>query len=332
MKKITTLIGTLCIIGSIVNAQSDSNKKIPAGKTPSDLATSLLNSTTRDIGDTIIYFDGNSFFADAFDPDFTSANEDLDGAALAAELVNVGYPSPSGFISFYSIDSVTQDTSWEIGAASWFNPVGQADNWFEFGPIQIPTSGAHLSWDHYVPDNNFRDGYEVLVSTTGIGNYADFIDPPIYVVGDNSAANLNDNTPTPQDVDIPFEYNGQLVWIAFHHNANDQFLLFLDNILVTEANVTSITDPSSLLNQVEIYPNPIIDIATLNYNSKSSGIGDINIYDITGKLVNSLKDEKINIGINSQLINVSNLQGGVYLYEIATPAGKVNGNFVVAGR
>ncbi len=61
MKKITTLIGTLCIIGSIVNAQSDSNKKIPAGKTPSDLATSLLNSTTRDIGDTIIYFDGTVF-------------------------------------------------------------------------------------------------------------------------------------------------------------------------------------------------------------------------------------------------------------------------------
>ncbi len=79
-------------------------------------------------------------------------------------------------------------------------------------------------------------------------------------------------------------------------------------------------------------PNPAFDQITLNYLVKRSSNIRVKIYDVTGKLLNTIDNGLMGAGINKQDIDVSNLKSGLYFYEIVTPSGKVNGNFVVAGR
>jgi hypothetical protein len=79
-------------------------------------------------------------------------------------------------------------------------------------------------------------------------------------------------------------------------------------------------------------PNPASDNITLNYLVKRFTNISINIYDVAGKLLNTIDNGDMNAGINKQIIDVSDLENGLYLYEIISSTGKVNGNFIVAGR
>jgi hypothetical protein len=76
-------------------------------------------------------------------------------------------------------------------------------------------------------------------------------------------------------------------------------------------------------------PNPAFDIITLNYLVKRTADVRVNIYDVTGKLINTIDNGKMAAGINKQQVDVSDLSNGLYLYEIVSGAGKVNGNFIV---
>jgi hypothetical protein len=86
------------------------------------------------------------------------------------------------------IEEFSVDTGNYFGCYSWFTTVAQADDWFIFGPVTIPDMGATLRWQHLIPDNDFRDGYEVLVSTSP--ESFDFVDK-IYEVSDNEVAILD---------------------------------------------------------------------------------------------------------------------------------------------
>ncbi len=124
------------------------------------------------------------------------------------------------------------DTGYFYAATSWFSSPGMADNWLILGPVTIPSGGAKLTWRVKDLDPNFKDGYEVLSTTTG-GSPGNFTNPPLYSVADNDAS--LDTAWTSQT--IMFDsviFGGQNIWIAFHHNANDQYILLLDNIMLTE--------------------------------------------------------------------------------------------------
>lgn len=122
------------------------------------------------------------------------------------------------------------DTNFFYGATSFFTNIGQANNWLEIGPISIPANGANLKWKHLYYLNNKRDGYEVLLSTTGLTK--DYYNsPPVFSRTDNDSQTDGNTSWTSQQISIPANiYGNSDIYIAFHHYAYNMYYLFLDDI------------------------------------------------------------------------------------------------------
>jgi hypothetical protein len=71
-------------------------------------------------------------------------------------------------------------------------------------------------------------------------------------------------------------------------------------------------------NGISVYPNPAKDEITLSMNNAKSSEITVTIYDITGKLVSTLLNEKANQGFVNYKLDVSAISAGVYFVTIKT--------------
>lgn len=185
--------------------------------------------------DTLFYFEGLYF---AVDPSVSSNFDinviDEDGLTPNDAL---GFTS-SNWGTFYDLIA-PGDTDFYQLATSWFNDPGQSDNWIIFGPLQAGTQSSTLSWFHLIPDNDFRDGYRVLATTAG-NTVNDFGSATVLKnFSDNDPLTDGDTTWTFQSANLPASFNGQQVYIAFHHNATDMFLLGLDEFIFSKCDAST---------------------------------------------------------------------------------------------
>jgi len=182
---------------------------------------------------------------------------------------NPGLPTgyTANWMLFYSPVTIPGDTNFFLGSTSWFVDTTQAaDNWFDFGSLNIPAgSTPSLKWEHLMPDNNFRDGYEVRISTVGnsIANFQ--AGTQLISFADNVASTDGDTVWTPQNVSLS-AYAGQTVWIAFHHNANNQYMLYLDNIRVEDCITQAVAPIANFVGT----PTTITACHTVTYTDASS--------------------------------------------------------------
>jgi hypothetical protein len=108
-------------------------------------------------------------------------------------------------------------------SSSWFSPVGQADDWLISDTIEVTEANTFLIWQAFTPDQNYRDGYQVRVSTT-TKDVASFTDQLL-----NVPAELT--TWQTRSVSLS-AYVGKKIFFAFRNNSVDKFLLYMDNIMV----------------------------------------------------------------------------------------------------
>ncbi len=119
-----------------------------------------------------------------------------------------------------------------VSATSLFQSPGIANNWLIFGPVTLPATGASLQWKHKFPDHTKRDGYAVLLSTTGY-THTHFTSTPLFTMSDNDAFTLGDTVWTIRSAQIPSApYGNQSVWIGVHHYADNMFYIALDDFRV----------------------------------------------------------------------------------------------------
>ncbi len=119
--------------------------------------------------------------------------------------------------------SVRGTTSHVIVSTSWFNPVGQADDWLISPAVTIEQANTFLTWQAWSPDAAFRDGYEVRISTTD-NAIPSFTTVALTVPAENTTA-------TNRSLKLD-QYIGQTIYFAFRNNSIDKFLLYMDNISV----------------------------------------------------------------------------------------------------
>lgn len=279
------------------------------------------NAFTAAEGDTLFFFDGSTFFGDTPTVDFNnfdSDNVDNDGLPINANIAD-GFSTTGGYTFYYSVDSVTGDSSFYFAATSWFEGLTGAaalsDDWFTFGPINVPSSGGTLQWKHRMPDNDFRDGYQVIINTSSI-DPADFVSSgdTVFSVGDNAASTNNDTAWTAQSVQLG-GYADLPIFVAFHHNAADMFILYLDDVALVEGSV-GISKVNPLEASMNIYPNPTSGNSTLTYALKDNADVQVKVIDFTGKTVMSLNQGRQNSGFHNLNIDLSSLPAGVYAYNI----------------
>lgn len=270
-------------------------------------------NANRAAGDTLFFTEAEAFYGTGIDGTFAYTTEDIDG--LPSNMTN-NFPSPDwgNFYSLLPYDFFPEDvdTAYYFAATSWFNSPGQAHNWIEFGPINIPATGATVSW--YVKTNpNFRDGYEVLINTTGLSSF-DFVDPAIYTRTDlypSSATDAIDTVFQMFSATLPASYNGMPIYLGFHHNAVDMDVIYLDNILVAEGAATSVNEVENALFVSEVFPNPSNAIASFTVNAKEAGVVNYTITDLSGRVVTT-KAENIGAGMNTISFNANALAAGIY--------------------
>jgi len=303
MKKIYLFV-VLIACTTFVFAQSKTG--VSSNYVMSSQKINVHQSETKTVGDTLMHFDGSSFFVNPVDePAFNFLNEDIDGLPST----NPGWTAYMGFYSLNPQDFLHNDvdSAFMIGATSWFTPPGQADDWFSFGPLTIPAlTGAKIVYAvHWNPA--WRDGYEILVSTTGMDNYTSFTDPAIYSLGDLNP-NPNDAIDTLwsyRTINIPSSYNGIPVYISFHHNANDMDVLWIDEISVIEEQVLGLLDQNTV--NANIFSND----KNVYVNLPKTENGIINIYDGIGQLVKS-----VSINNANTFINMNDVASGIYLVNV----------------
>lgn len=302
MKKFT-LIALFIAIGTTLMAQ------VPT-KSGDMMSVNKANQpqiiSSKAVGDTLVYFNGNFFDVNATDmANFGFVNESIDG-------LSPNNPVCNEFCYYYATDLVEYGMPWDVDSAfymtatSWFNPAGQADNWFAFGPITIPATGAIVQW--YIRCNpGYRDGYEVSVSGTGMSNYTDF-SGGIYSRTDAypSPTEATDTIWQLVSAAVPSQFAGQQAYVGFHHNANDMDVLWLDEITVIEANNVGISETAKP--ELNIYPNPASNMLNLNSNET---IDQIRIMNVIGQdvLVSTPR-------ANKAVLDISSLENGVYFVSV----------------
>ncbi len=218
------------------------------------------------------------------------------------------YWSPNAFGGF--------DSTGCVFSSSWFNSPAACANYFITPPIQIIDGAAVLNWKSAPRQTpRYLDGYQILVSTTD--NYEISFTDTIFSAAEytsgGSANGYNfslygftpgfqhgaDSTYVEFDADSsafigllrPFsvslaQYSGQTIYIAFLHDAFDDNLIALDDILVT-GNLSVGINETELLTSATLYPNPATDRAHLRFNTSKAGNTNFSIYDVQGRIVKS---------------------------------------------
>lgn len=77
------------------------------------------------------------------------------------------------------------------------------------------------------------------------------------------------------------------------------------------------------------YPNPASNQVSINYSLSQSGKVQIDIYDVTGKLVNTTKFDNLESGSHISNLDISNLNSGVYMYSIQSNSAKMFSKFTI---
>ncbi|HPN39880.1 MAG TPA: T9SS type A sorting domain-containing protein, partial [Melioribacteraceae bacterium] len=92
--------------------------------------------------------------------------------------------------------------------------------------------------------------------------------------------------------------------------------------------ITDVNDAEIKLNYnyelYQNYPNPFNPITTISYSLKEGGEVRIKLYDITGKLLQTIPEGEKDKGYNETQIDLSNYASGIYLYRMeVTGKGKI---------
>lgn len=264
-------------------------------------------------------FDGDAFTVNPADaPNFGFEAVDNDQADLFPNLADAGYTS--NWMGGFGEVIAPGDTNFWIGSTSYHDPnqppVVAADNWFTFGPVTMLDDDGEIRWKHLIADNDFRDGYEVLVGTSGTG-VADFNNATtLFSVSDNDPSTDGDTVWVQQSVNLPSgSYANQSLYFAFHHNALDQFLLFIDDIEVEGCSslTVGLNDPERV--HLNVYPNPSSDDFTFVYSSEHEEELQFELINTVGQIVWS---ESRSGKSGREVINTDRLSSGVYTFVVRT--------------
>jgi thiol-disulfide isomerase/thioredoxin len=215
-------------------------------------------------------------------------------------------------------------------SVSWFNPLGQADDWMVTPAITIPssTSPISLQFDALGFEAAYSDGVEVYVSTTG-STPSDFTGIAIYnstptTPGPNPVGGENDVWTT-RSVDLT-SFVGQTIYIAFRNNSNDMNMLGIDNVTVSELLDDNAELVSANIDAV-IAGNRTVDIIVKNVGG--ANITSLNLeWNFNGGATNPVSITGINLTAgqtHTETVNLGPLAiGGPYSFNSTVTL--VNGN------
>ena len=115
-------------------------------------------------------------------------------------------------------------------------------------------------------------------------------------------------------------YDNQTIRIGIQCLSADRYMFMVDDFKVTSSNLSTNDFISS---KFSTYPNPASDVVTIS-SSNNTLFNEITITDLNGRIV---KNNKVN-NVSETVLNVSDLNAGIYFLNITSNAGKVLKKFL----
>ncbi|MGB3077207.1 MAG: T9SS type A sorting domain-containing protein [Chitinophagales bacterium] len=262
---------------------------------------------------------------------------------------------------FWTFGFADIDTSTLVFASnSWTSPANLVANYLILPPLNIQDASAQLSWKsapYQTP--RYLDGYYVVVSTDcnveecftdtlfkaaeylSVGaldvdsGFSHYTFSSGWVHGEDGTYTEYHNDSArfvgvlqPQSVSLA-AYVGQKIYIAIVHGSKDDNLLSVDDILVTQNEITGIHETTAAISTLNIYPNPSHSISTIHFNLNRTSSVTTTISDITGRIVKTIYAGVLIKGNQQITLDVSDLAAGNYDVVVQHNAGKVSGKIVV---
>ena len=78
------------------------------------------------------------------------------------------------------------------------------------------------------------------------------------------------------------------------------------------------------------FPSPVSGTTTINFTLAETGPVSLSVYDLSGRLVDTVVDGELEAGPHACVWDASGRSAGVYLYTLATPDGSLTRRLVVA--
>lgn len=118
--------------------------------------------------------------------------------------------------------------------------------------------------------------------------------------------------------------NPDTAWVYFITSVSSTRLqgtsLVLDNVKFS-ANAASFAElNNNLVGEPAISPNPMNDKAVINYQINTTSDVKIELFDMAGKRVKEILNEKQNYGKYSAEVDATDLTPGIYFYKVSTGA------------
>lgn len=296
--------------------------------------------------------------------EYDTAAYSVDGDGLADGSGGTTARPEAWFLTyaFATEDSLTMDgdTNFVFAANSWFDSPDKAINYLITPSIYLLDNTANLSWKSAPYQTPYYcDGYKVLVSTTN--NFEDQFTDTLFVAAeyDSTKDPMPDSTWngynfTPgfvhgldgtyavyqgdsarwRGILRPFnlslaQYAGQKIFIAFLHDSYDDNLISIDDILITGNGTVDVAENNAKV-EVNMFPNPANSVVNLNFTVVKPGAASIEVYDLSGKLMEKRQLGGRLKGTHTYQFDVSKYVAGSYLLTLRTGDGSKTLNLVIA--
>lgn len=271
-------------------------------------------------------FDGLLFDVNANDePNFEALIIDNDQETVNSAIS--GYSS--NWMTGWYNEVAPGDTNWFLGSTSWHqNTAAPADNWLTFGPVTMLSGDGELRWKHMMSDNDYRDGYEVLVGTVGT-DVVDFAGATqLFSVSDNDPSTNGDTIMTQQTVSLPAgTYANQSLYFAIHHDALNMFLLFIDDIEVEGCTAVTVGVEEESEFEMKVFPNPSSNDFTFQYNNTVSEDMTFEVFNSVGQKVWDLAVQDRSQGVET--ISTDKMAAGVYTLVVRSDSFNVSERLIL---
>ena len=85
----------------------------------------------------------------------------------------------------------------------------------------------------------------------------------------------------------------------------------------------------SFTDVITVAPNPANESTSFNMILRDSKMVNINVFDITGKLIDNVSTNYLNKGVHTLPYNTSKLNSGIYIYKVETGKQLSSGKLIV---
>lgn len=211
-------------------------------------------------------------------------------------------------VSFKYQSAVTADFITKVNSVS-----GQNLNWFFDAWLNQPN---HPVYQNSYTINNLGGGnYGANFLVKQIQTNAGFFPIPVTV-------KINFTNSTDTTIRVMNNLNNQMFNFTFNKQPSSVQFDPANEIILKVATTIGVKEiASEVPDKYELgqnYPNPFNSMTNVKFKMQKPGTAEINLYDISGKLVNLILKEKLGAGEYEINFNADKLPSGIYFYRLTT--------------